>query len=156
MRTTLTLDGRIAKALGVVASEVTIPDAVYWATMDKPILLTIREFAGRLNVTERRARALAASGRVEGAVKIGRDWLIPALARVAPGTRGPRPGGSRTGGHVVLAARGAAQALKRKRQGRFRSRAMQTPELAASAVAFRLPREAFHFEEPDLDSDDLP
>jgi hypothetical protein len=124
--------------------------------MDTPILVTIREFAGRLNITERRARALAASGRVAGAVKIGRDWVIPASARVAPGTRGPRPGASGSGVRVVLAARGAAQALKRKRQGRFRRRAMQAPELAASAVAFGLPREALRFDEPDLESDDLP
>src|ERR1700675_735132 len=107
--------------------------------MDKPILLTIREFAGRLNVTERRARALAASGRVAGAVKIGRDWLIPASARVVPGTRGPRPSASGSTGRVVLAERGAAQALKRKRQGRSRTRAMKAPKLVASAVAFRLP-----------------
>jgi hypothetical protein len=123
--------------------------------MDKPIL-TIREFAGRLNVSDRRARVLAASGRVAGAVKIGRDWLIPASARVAPGSRGPRPSGSGSGERVVLDAGGAAQALKRKRQGRFRRHAMRAPELAASAVAFRLPREALHFEEPDLESDDLP
>ena len=123
--------------------------------MDTPILLTIREFAGRLNVTERRARVLAASGRVAGAVKIGRDWLIPASARVAPGTRGPQLSGSGRGGRVVLAAHGAALALKRKRQARFRKRAMQAPKLAASAVVFRLPREALHFEEPDLESDDL-
>src|SRR5882672_8434052 len=124
--------------------------------MDKAILLTTREFAGRLNVSERRARALAASGRVAGAVKIGRDWLIPASARLTPGTRGPRPRGSGSGVRFVLAAGGAAQALKRERQGRFRRHAVQAPELAASAVAFRLPREALHFEEPDLESDDLP
>ena len=123
--------------------------------MGTPIFLSIREFAARLGVTERRARAIAASGRVAGAVKIGRDWLIPESARVLPGARGPRLRASESRSRVVLSVGGAAQALKRQRQRRFRRRAMQAPELAAGAVAFPLPREALRFEEPDFASEEL-
>jgi len=121
-----------------------------------PIFLTIREFAQRLKVTARRARALAASGRVEGAVKMGRDWLIPAATRVAPGARGPRLRTIGRGTQLVLAERGQGQALKRRRQKRFRKIATQSPQAAHAAAAFRLPRETLRFEEPEVASDDLP
>jgi len=121
---------------------------------DAPVLLTIRELARRLGVTARRARALAASGRVEGAVKVGRDWLIPTATRVAPGRRGPRP---RAEGatQLVLGESGQGQALKQRRQRRFRELATQSPHMVRGAAAFRLPRQALHFEEPDLSPDEL-
>jgi hypothetical protein len=117
-------------------------------------LLTMHEFARRLGVSARRARALAASGRVEGAVKVGRDWLIPASARVVPGTRGPRSRAAEGETRLVLAERGRGQALKRRRQKRFRKLAAGSPQVRGAA-AFRLPREDLHFDEPDLRPDEL-
>jgi len=122
---------------------------------DVPVLLTIRELALRLGVTARRARALAASGRVEGAVKVGRDWLIPIATRVAPGRRGPRARAAEGATQLVLGERGQGQALKRRRQRRFRELATQSPRMVRGATAFRLPRQALHFEEPDLSPDEL-
>jgi hypothetical protein len=120
-----------------------------------PVLLTIGEFARRLGVTGRRSRALAASGRIEGAVKIGRDWLIPVGARISPGTRGPRPRAAAGTSRLVLASAGQPLALKQKRQKRFRARAARSSRLARDAVVFRLPRETLRFKEPDLDFEDL-
>ena len=120
---------------------------------EAPTLLTIGEFARRLGVTARRARALAASGRVEGAVKVGRDWLIPAATRVAPGTRGPRSRAAGGATQLVLGEHG--QGLKRRRQQRFRALATRSPRVVRAAAVFRLPHEALHFEEPDLSPDEL-
>ncbi len=123
--------------------------------MKSSALLSIREFAASLGVTERRTRLLAASGRIQGALKIGRDWLIPASARVTAGSRGPPSRASRRRTRAVLSANEKAQALKRERQRRFRRRAMRSPSLAIGAVAVRLPREAVRFREPDLETEDL-
>lgn len=122
---------------------------------EAPAWLTIREFAQRLDITARRARALAASGRVEGAVKVGRDWLIPAATRVAPGTRGPRPRVAGGATQLVLGERGQGQALKRRRQRRFRKLTPQSPRMVREAAVFLLPRHALHFEEPDLTPEEL-
>ena len=51
--------------------------------------LTVKGAADELGVTEARVRQLAAQGRIEGAHKIGRDWIIPRPVEVMPGTRGP-------------------------------------------------------------------
>lgn len=51
-------------------------------------LLTIPEAATELGVSAQRVRRLAARGRIVGAVKCGRDWLIPAPVRVTPGKPG--------------------------------------------------------------------
>ncbi|MFN0040774.1 MAG: helix-turn-helix domain-containing protein [Burkholderiales bacterium] len=122
---------------------------------DTLALLTVRELAQRLGVTVRRVRALAASGRVEGAVKVGRDWLIPIASRVAPGRRGPRPRTTKGATQLVLGERGQGQALKRRRQRRFQDLASQSPRMARGAAAFLLPRQALRFEEPELTSDEL-
>lgn len=42
--------------------------------------LTIKEVAGKWNVTPRRIQVLCSTGRIEGAVKFGRDWAIPISA----------------------------------------------------------------------------
>jgi hypothetical protein len=52
-------------------------------------MLTSSEFAALQRVGARRIRALAVGGRIAGARKWGRDWLIPAQAKIAVGTRGP-------------------------------------------------------------------
>jgi hypothetical protein len=55
----------------------------------------------------------------------------------------------------VLSERGQGQALKRRRQKRFLELATQSPRMVRGAAAFRLPRQALHFEEPDLSPDEL-
>lgn len=84
---------------------------------------------------------------------MGRDWLIPAAARVAPGTRGPRSRAAPRETQLVLGERG--QALKRRRQRRFRKLATQSTRMVRGAAVFRLPRQALHFEEPDLTPEEL-
>lgn len=108
-----------------------------------------------MGVSARRVRALIATGRVEGAVKVGRDWLIPVSARVVPGSRGPRPRATQRQTRVVLSEGGRGQALKRRRQKRFRRLAAGLPEMMRRAAVFRLSRKGLRFEEPDLHSDDL-
>lgn len=39
---------------------------------------TVREISEQWGVTERAVRHMCAQGRIDGAEKIGRDWLIPA------------------------------------------------------------------------------
>lgn len=43
-------------------------------------LLTTAQAADKLGVTARRVRVLASTGRLRGAVQVGRDWLIPAAS----------------------------------------------------------------------------
>lgn len=43
--------------------------------------MTVREAARRWNVTERLVQRLCADGRVDGAVKFGRSWGVPVVAR---------------------------------------------------------------------------
>jgi excisionase family DNA binding protein len=40
-------------------------------------LISVQAAAAALGVSERYVRRLASQGRVQGAKKIGRDWLIP-------------------------------------------------------------------------------
>lgn len=42
--------------------------------------LTIKEVAEKWNITPRRTQVLCADGRIDGAVKFGRDWAIPVSA----------------------------------------------------------------------------
>lgn len=39
--------------------------------------ITIKEAAEKWNITARRIQVLCSEGRIEGAVKFGRDWAIP-------------------------------------------------------------------------------
>ena len=39
--------------------------------------MTIKEAAGVWGVTPRRIQVLCADGRIDGAMKFGRDWAIP-------------------------------------------------------------------------------
>jgi hypothetical protein len=120
-------------------------------------MLTISAFAARIGVTPRRARALAAAGRIPGAVKLGRDWLIPEAAEATPGARGPSSRASRSHATQVVAARaGQVRALKRRRQRRFLKAAAGSGPAIRAAVVFRLPPESLFFEEPELTPDDLP
>jgi hypothetical protein len=52
-------------------------------------VLTSSEFATIKRVSARRIRTLASTGRIPGARKRGRDWLIPAPADIDAGKRGP-------------------------------------------------------------------
>ena len=51
--------------------------------------VTVKEAALRLGVSERRVRKLARDGRLQGATKVGAEWLIPTPLEVVPGKRGP-------------------------------------------------------------------
>lgn len=42
--------------------------------------ITIKEAAEKWNITARRIQVLCSEGRIEGAVKFGRDWAIPSSA----------------------------------------------------------------------------
>lgn len=53
--------------------------------------LTTTEYAHRLGINPSRVRQLLAEGRIPGARKHGRDWLIPADARPTEAEMGPRP-----------------------------------------------------------------
>jgi hypothetical protein len=52
--------------------------------------ITTAQAAEELGVTRGRVIQLCNQGRVEGAERIGRDWIIPTPVKVSPGTRGPR------------------------------------------------------------------
>jgi excisionase family DNA binding protein len=53
----------------------------------KSELISIQEAAAALGISEQWLRQLARSGRVRGATKVGRDWVIPSPPRVLPSTR---------------------------------------------------------------------
>ncbi|MBM3932741.1 MAG: DUF2283 domain-containing protein [SAR202 cluster bacterium] len=46
--------------------------------------------AREMGISVRRLQALLQQGRVEGAERVGRDWLVPLPAEVRPGLRGPQ------------------------------------------------------------------
>lgn len=59
-------------------------------------MLTVKEAAAKWNISEVRVRQYLKDGRIEGAVKVGRDWIIPVgaprpkLLRVWNGARPAR------------------------------------------------------------------
>src|SRR5690606_7221496 len=53
-------------------------------------IATVAEAAAELGVSVRRVRTLCSEGRIVGARRVGRDWVIPRPIRVLPGERGPR------------------------------------------------------------------
>ncbi|SHK77488.1 hypothetical protein SAMN02745136_03313 [Anaerocolumna jejuensis DSM 15929] len=42
--------------------------------------ITIKQASEKWNITPRRIQVLCSTGRIDGAVKFGRDWAIPASA----------------------------------------------------------------------------
>lgn len=52
-------------------------------------MITATDAAALLGVTPRRVQALCQQGRIRGARKLGRDWLLPDRPRISEGTRGP-------------------------------------------------------------------
>lgn len=40
-------------------------------------IMTIKETAQKWNISERRIQALCNEGKIQGAVKFGREWAIP-------------------------------------------------------------------------------
>ena len=53
--------------------------------------ITSQQLADRLGVTRNRVLLLLSQGRITGAMKHGRDWLIPADATVIPKPAGRPP-----------------------------------------------------------------
>jgi len=78
------------------ASRYDAADSVSWLV--KPLripdrgeeIATVAEAAAELGVSERRVRTLCSEGRIVGARRVGRDWVIPRPIRVLPRERGPR------------------------------------------------------------------
>lgn len=52
-------------------------------------VVTVKEAAEKLGVSESRVRQLLSKNRIEGARRIGRDWIIPTPFEITPGSRGP-------------------------------------------------------------------
>ena len=53
-------------------------------------LLNSKEASHELGVNTSRVVQLLLAGRIKGARKIGRDWVIPSPIKVRPGSRGPK------------------------------------------------------------------
>jgi hypothetical protein len=53
---------------------------------ENPLITTSRA-AKLLGMTARNVQYLCEAGKVEGAFKVGRAWLIPSPVRVTPGSR---------------------------------------------------------------------
>lgn len=51
--------------------------------------INVEEAAARLGVVTSRVTAMCRAGKIIGAEKIGRDWVIPAKLKLIPGKRGP-------------------------------------------------------------------
>ena len=51
------------------------------------MLITVKQFAERRGIAMCRVRELIMEGRIEGAQKVGREWLIPSRAIVGPTQR---------------------------------------------------------------------
>jgi hypothetical protein len=47
-------------------------------------MLNVAQFAKLVNLHPSRIRALLKEGRIKGAQKIGRDWVIPKNAKILP------------------------------------------------------------------------
>lgn len=54
-------------------------------------MITVAQAAKKMKITPRRVRVLCAQGRIIGAEKIGRDWLLPDKPTVRAADR-RRPG----------------------------------------------------------------
>jgi excisionase family DNA binding protein len=59
-------------------------------------VISVGEAARRLNLSERRVRALCSQRRIPYARYIGRVWQLPDRLSVTPGSRGPALGVGRT------------------------------------------------------------
>ncbi|MBM3933067.1 MAG: DUF2283 domain-containing protein [SAR202 cluster bacterium] len=51
--------------------------------------MTVEMAAREIGVSGSRMRQLLAAGRIQGARKLGRDWIVPTPVRMVPGERGP-------------------------------------------------------------------
>ena len=47
-------------------------------------MLTVPEFAAKVGLDVSRIRLLCSQGRIKGAAKVGRDWVIPDKAVIKP------------------------------------------------------------------------
>lgn len=54
-----------------------------------PALVSTDQAAQLLGVSPRRVRQWLAKGRIMGAQRVGRAWVIPTPIRLTPGARGP-------------------------------------------------------------------
>jgi hypothetical protein len=53
--------------------------------------ITVQQAEKKLSIKPRRIRALCEQGRIVGAEKVGRDWVLPDSPVISPASN-PRPG----------------------------------------------------------------
>jgi excisionase family DNA binding protein len=58
-------------------------------------LISTAEAAVKLGVTQRRVQVLCEQGRIKGARRIGRTWIVPATIRIEPADFGPALGSTK-------------------------------------------------------------
>ena len=54
------------------------------------MLVSGKQAASELGVSHRRIQRLCQDGRIKGALKVARDWIIPSPVKVVSGTKGPK------------------------------------------------------------------
>ncbi|MDR2173713.1 MAG: helix-turn-helix domain-containing protein [Burkholderiales bacterium] len=54
-------------------------------------MLSTAEAAALLGISQRRLQALLVEGRVKGAQRVGRSWIIPDNPQIYAGSSGPQP-----------------------------------------------------------------
>lgn len=102
-RPDLELAGALVDALRPLVAELVEEELERRLAAQTPAWLTVEEYAERMRTTPAAIRARLERGRVPGALKEGRRWLIPASAADAnvlapdsegraPKERRPRPG----------------------------------------------------------------
>lgn len=94
--------------------------------------ITSGEAAARLQVSRRRVLRLLAQGRIPGAVKRGRVWLVPASPRIAPSGRRDR---SAAGSEAVDEAARTVLAARRQENDRLRRVAQEAARRIAEHPA---------------------
>ena len=52
-------------------------------------VLSSKQAAATLGISQRRIQQLLGDGRIEGAQRVGSTWIVPSPVKVIPGTRGP-------------------------------------------------------------------
>lgn len=72
-----------------------------------PKMVTVAAYAAKVNKGQSTVRDKCVSGKIEGAEKAGRDWLIPEDAPYpAPGKRGPKGKGKEKAAPALATVRG--------------------------------------------------
>lgn len=60
-------------------------------------MISVKQAEAKLNISERRIRALCQQKRIKGAELVGKSWVLPDDPVILPGSRS-RPGKAKIGG----------------------------------------------------------